>query len=204
MLCCAMLSPRLATPRHATILYYTGNIFCFTGPLWSGWPCWLRSLMILLFSHLAYCGRDVTWFASSKWNNVLFQCIRKYLLQTGCSFVGVIICQHLDGTRKYWWEDKVIKISLSVWYSSGCQPISVINTNTMRMKQYMYGYPFAYVWFNSETILPNSSFLFDNDTYMASPQNGVCVCQLELYIRKYFIFCIKYFFRCFHFLRNII
>ena len=48
--------------------------------------------------------------------------------------------------------------------------------------------------FNSETILPISIFLFDNDTYMPSPQNGIRVCQLELYFWKYFIFCIKYIF----------
>ena len=29
---------------------------------------------------------------------------------------------------------------------------------------------------------------------MPSPQNGICVCQLELYFWKYFIFCIKYIF----------
>ena len=34
--------------------------------------------------------------------------------------------------------------------------------------------------FNSETILPISIFLFDNDTYMLSPLNGIRVCQLEL------------------------
>ena len=34
--------------------------------------------------------------------------------------------------------------------------------------------------FNSENILPISIFLFDNDTYMPSPQNGIRVCQLEL------------------------
>ena len=48
--------------------------------------------------------------------------------------------------------------------------------------------------FNSETILPISIFLFDNDTYMPSPKNGIRVCQLELYFWKYFIFCIKYIF----------
>ena len=55
-----------------------------------------------------------------------------------------------------------------------------------------------------ETILPISIFLFDNDTYMPSPQNGIHVCQLELYFWKYFIFCIKcIFFPVFSFLRNI-
>ena len=48
--------------------------------------------------------------------------------------------------------------------------------------------------FNSETILPFSIFLFDDDTYMPSPQNGIRVCQLELYFWKYFIFYIKYIF----------
>ena len=58
--------------------------------------------------------------------------------------------------------------------------------------------------FNSETILPISIFLFDNDTYMPSPQNGIRVCQLELQFWKYFIFCKKYiFFRSFNFFRNI-
>ena len=47
---------------------------------------------------------------------------------------------------------------------------------------------------NSETILPISIFLFHNDTYTPSPQNGFRVCQLELYFWKYFIFCIKYIF----------
>ena len=48
--------------------------------------------------------------------------------------------------------------------------------------------------FNSETILPISIFLFDNDIYMPSPQNDIRVCQLEFYFWKYFIFCIKYIF----------
>ena len=48
--------------------------------------------------------------------------------------------------------------------------------------------------FNSETIVPIPIFLFDNDKYMPSPQNGIRVCQLELYFWKYFIFCIKYIF----------
>ena len=58
--------------------------------------------------------------------------------------------------------------------------------------------------FNSETILPISIFLFDDDTYIASPQNGIWVCQLEPYFLKIFLFCVKYLsFRCFHFLRNL-
>ena len=48
--------------------------------------------------------------------------------------------------------------------------------------------------FNSEIIVPISNVLFDNDAYMTSPQNGICVCQLEPYFWKYFIFCIKYHF----------
>ena len=45
--------------------------------------------------------------------------------------------------------------------------------------------------FTFETILPISIFLFDNDTYMASPPNGIRVCQSEPCFRKYFIFCVK-------------
>ena len=57
--------------------------------------------------------------------------------------------------------------------------------------------------FNSGTILTISLFLFDNDTYMASPQNGSRVCQWEAYFWKYFLFSIKSLFPVFSFFRKI-
>ena len=58
--------------------------------------------------------------------------------------------------------------------------------------------------FNSETVLLISIFRFDNDTYMVSPENGIHVCQLQPYLWKYFIFCIKcLFLPVFSFFRNI-
>ena len=57
--------------------------------------------------------------------------------------------------------------------------------------------------FNSKTIHPISIFLFDNDTYMASPQNSVCVSQLEPFRNISYLYKIL-FSRCFHIFFRII
>ena len=76
---------------------------------------------------------------------------------------------------------------------TGCQNLR-FNTRWLCYNVWGKTHVFHNSGFNSETLLPISIFLFDNDIYVPSPQNGIRVCQLELYFWKYFIFCIKYIF----------
>ena len=103
----------------------------------------------------------------------------------GCSF-WCVITRNWKQILTFYFFCCVDKHPKSI---TGCKNLRF---NTRWLCYSVWGKTFHNSGFNSETILPISIFLFDNDTYMPSPQNGIRVCQLELYFWKYFIFCIKH------------